>query len=169
MGRRVGLRARQVLTAVAVVLVGLVGAEVWYLSSGPSAAEGRPVVLGDLEARAVVDEAAQSLTEITSTSFHNYDDQVAEATTLMTPEFAKTYRAATDSLRPTFMDRRREIAAQVVASGVVRATDDQVQALVFLDSRLSEQGSEPLTLPYRTLVTMTRSGHDWLVSDIETK
>jgi Mce-associated membrane protein len=169
MGRRVGLRARQVLTTVAVVLLGLVGAEVWYLNAGPSAAEGRPVVLGDLEARAVVDEAAQSLTEITSTSFHNYDDQVEQATTLMTPEFAQTYRAAAESLRPTFLDRQREIAAQVVASGVVRATDDQVQALVFLDSRLSERGSEPLTLPYRTLVTMTRSGHDWLVSDIETK
>jgi Mce-associated membrane protein len=165
-----GRRGRQVLAAVVVVLVGLVGAEVWYLSSGPSASsEGRPVVIGDLEARAIVDEAAQSLTEITSTSFHNYDDQVSQATTLMSPEFAERYRATADSLRPTFMDRRREIAAQVVASGVVRATDNQVQALVFLDSRISERGSEPVTLPYRTLVTMTRSGHDWLVSEIETK
>ena len=170
MGRVIGQRARQVLTVVAVVLAGLVGAEAWYVNAGSSSAStGRPVVLGDLEARAVVDEAAQSLTEITSTSFHNYDDQVAQATTLMTPEFAETYRTTADSLRPTFMDREREIAAQVVASGVVRATDDQVQALVFLDSRLSERGSEPVTLPYRTLVTMTRSGHDWLVSDIETK
>ncbi len=165
-----GLRARRVLTVVVVVLTGLFGAEVWYLNSGPSTvSESRPVVLGDLEARAVVDEAAQALTEITSTSFHNYDEQVAQAATLMTGEFAERYRAAADSLRSTFMDRRREIAAQVVASAVVRATSNRVQALVFLDSRLSERGSEPVTLPYRTLVTMTRSGHDWLVSEIETK
>ena len=163
-------RGRRVLAVVVLVLVGLVGAELWYLNAGPSSASAeRPVVVGDLEARAVVDEAAQSLTEITSTSFHNYDDQVTQATTLMTPEFAERYRATTDSLRPTFMDRRREIAAQVVASAVVRATSNQVQALVFLDSRLSERGSAPVTLPYRTLVTMTRSGHDWLVSEIETK
>ncbi len=155
---------------VALVLAGLVGGEVWYLSAGPSeASESRPVVLGDLEARAIVDEAAQSLTEITSTSYRNYDEQVAQATTLMTPAFAEVYRATADSLRPTFMDRRREIAAQVVSSAVVRATSNQVQALVFLNSQLSERGSEPVTLPYRTLVTMTRSGHDWLVSSIETK
>jgi hypothetical protein len=155
---------------VALALAGLVGAEVWYVSAGPSeASASRPVVLGDLEARAVVDEAAQSLTEITSTSYRNYDEQVAQATTLMTPAFAEVYRATADSLRPTFMDRKREIAAQVVASAVVRATGNQVQALVFLDSRLSERGSEPVVLPYRTLVTLTRSGHDWLVSSIETK
>jgi Mce-associated membrane protein len=159
-----------VLAVVALLLAAVIVAEIWYLAVGPSAsAEHRPVVLGDLEARSIVDEAAQSLTEITSTSFHNYDDQVTQATTLMTPEFAEQYRATAESLRATFMDREREIAAQVVASAVVRATSQQVQALVFLDSRLSEHGSAPVTLPYRTLVTMTRSGHDWLVSDIETQ
>ena len=164
------LLGRRVLAVVALVLAGVVGVEVWYLAvEPPASAEHRPVVLGDLEARAVVDEAAQSLTEITSTSFHNYDDQVTQATTLMTPEYAESYRATAESLRATFMDRQREIAAQVVASAVVRATSQQVQALVFLDSRLSERGSAPITLPYRTLVTMTRSGHDWLVSDIETQ
>lgn len=163
-------RGRQVLVVVALVLLGVLGAEVWYLAAGPSeASEARPVVLGDLEARAIVDEAAQSLTEITSTSYRNYDEQVAQATTLMTPSFAEIYRATAESLRPTFMDRKREIAAQVVASAVVRATSKQVQALVFLNSRLSERGSDPLVLPYRTLVTLTRSGHDWLVSSIETK
>ena len=163
-------RGRRVLAVLAALLVVLVLAEIGYLAVDPSAsAEQRPVVLGDLEARSVVDEAAQSLTEITSTSYQNYDEQVAQATTLMTPEFAEHYRTTAESLRPTFMDRKREIAAQVVASAVVRATDQQVQALVFLDSQLSEDGSEPVVLPYRTLVTMTRSGHDWLVSSIETQ
>jgi Mce-associated membrane protein len=158
-----------VLAVAAVVLLALVGAELWYLAAGPSESDARPVVLGDLEARAVVDEAAQSLTEIASTSYRNYDAQVAQATTLMTPDFAETYRASADSLRDTFSKREREIAAEVVASGVVRATSDQVQALVFLDSHLTEKGGQEVTLPYRTLVTMTRSGHDWLVSGIETK
>lgn len=163
-------RSGRVLGVVALALAAVVVAEVWYLAIKPSAsAQHRPVVLGDLEARSVVDAAAQSLTEITSTSFHNYDDQVTQATTLMTPEYAESYRATAESLRPTFMDRQREIAAQVVASAVVRATSQRVEALVFLDSQVSERGSAPVTLPYRTLVTMTRSGHDWLVSDIETR
>ena len=126
-------------------------------------------MVGDLAARSVVDAAAQDLTEITSTSYQNYDEQVDHATTLMTPELAAQYRATAVSLAPTFADRRREIAAQVVSSAVVRASDEQVQALVFLDSQISERGRDPVVLPYRTLVTMTRTGHGWLVSDIETR
>ena len=135
----------------------------------PDAGDDRPVVVGDLAARSVVDAAAQDLTEITSTSYQNYDEQVDHATTLMTPEFAAKYRATAASLAPTFADRRREIAAQVVASAVVRATGQEVEALVFLDSQISERGRDPVLLPYRTLVTMTKTDHGWLVSDIETR
>ena len=107
-------------------------------------------MVGDLAARSVVDAAAQDLTEITSTSFRNYDEQVEQATTLMTPEFARQYRATAASLAPTFADRRREIAAQVVASAVVRATDQQVQALVFLDSQLqrARRAADPAAIPH---------------------
>ena len=161
---------RRVLAVVALVLLGLAGFEVWYLlGGGPDAGEDRPVVVGDLAARSVVDAAAQDITQIASTSYRNYDEQVEQATTLMTPEFADQYRATAASLAPTFAKQRREIAAQVVSSAVVRATDQQVQALVFLDSQVSERGSEPVTLPYRTLVTMTKTGHGWLVSNIETR
>ena len=127
------------------------------------------MVVGDLVARSVVDAAAQDLTQITSTSYRNYDEQVAQATTVMTPEFAATYRATAAALAPTFQERKREIAAQVVSSAVVRATDQQVQALVYLDSLVSERGGEPVRLPYRTLVTMTKTGHGWLVSNVETR
>jgi Mce-associated membrane protein len=164
----VGGRPRPVLVGLALVLATGIAGEAWYLASGPSA-DDRPVVVGDLAARAVVDAAAQDVTEIASTSYHNYDEQVAQATTLMTPAFAESYRTTAESLRATFLDRRREIAAQVVASAVVRATSNEVQALVFLDSDISEEGGTPVTLPYRTLVTMTRTDHGWLVSGIETR
>jgi Mce-associated membrane protein len=154
----------------ALVLVGVAGFEAFYLlGGGPDAGDDQPVVVGDLAARSVVDAAAQNLTEIASTSYRNYDEQVDQATTLMTSEFATQYRATAISLAPTFAEQRREIAAQVVASAVVRATDQQVQALVFLDSDVSERGGAPVRLPYRTLVTMTRTDHGWLVSDIETR
>jgi Mce-associated membrane protein len=161
---------RRVLAVVALVLLGIAGFETFYLlRGGPDADADRPVVVGDLAARSVVDAATQDLTQIASTSYRNYDEQVDQAATLMTPEFATQYRATAASLAPTFAEQRREIAAQVVASAVVRATDQQVQALVFLDSQVSERGGEPVRLPYRTLVTMTKTGHGWLVSDIETR
>jgi hypothetical protein len=161
---------RRVLMVVALVFLAVLGFEAYYLVGGePNADADRPVVVGDLAARSVVDAAAQDLTQIASTSYRNYDEQVEQATTLMTPEFATQYRATAASLAPTFAERRREIAAQVVATAVVRATDREVQALVFLDSQVSERGGEPVLLPYRTLVTMTKTGHGWLVSDIETR
>ena len=157
------------MVGLALVLAAAVAGEGWYLAAGPSAADDRPVAVGDLAARAVVDAAAQDVTEIASTSYRNYDEQVSQATTLMTPAFAASYRATAQSLRPTFLDRRREIAAKVVASAVVRATSHEVQALVFLDSQVSEEGGSPVTVPYRTLVTMTATDHGWLVSGIETR
>ncbi len=161
---------RSVPRGLALALLAVLGGEIAYLVAGePQASEERPVVVGDLTARSVVDAAAQDLTEITSTSYRNYDDQVDQATTLMTPEFAEQYRVTAASLAQTFQERQREIAAQVVASAVVRATEDEVQALVFLDSEVSERGGRPVFLPYRTLVTMTRAGHGWLVSDIQTQ
>ena len=160
---------RGVLVWLVVALVVVGAAEVWYVVAGPSPGGDRPVVVGDLVARAAVDAAAQDLTEIASTSYRNYDDQVDQATTLMTPSYAEQYRVTAASLRDTFQQGQREVAAQVVASAVVTATDQQVRALVFLDSQVSEHGKAAVLLPYRTLVTMTRSGHGWLVSGIETR
>jgi Mce-associated membrane protein len=160
----------RLLRVVALVLLAVLGVEAYYLLAGTAQPDDdRPVVVGDLTARSVVDAAAQDITEIASTSYRNYDEQVAQATSLMTPEFATEYRATAASLAPTFEQREREIAAQVVASAVVRAGDHEVQALVFLDTEVSEQGGEPVRLPYRTLVTMTKVDHGWLVSDIQTQ
>ena len=116
------------LGALATALVLLACGEVWYLGNAPTAAtDERPVVLGDLATRAAVDAAAQDLTEIVSTSYRNYDEQV------------------------------------------VQATPERVQALLFLDQQVSEDGRAPVRVPYRTLVTMTHTAHGWLVSDIQTR
>ncbi len=158
------------LGGLATALVLLAGAEVWYLGNAPAAAtDERPVVLGDLATRAAVDAAAQDLTEIVSTSYRNYDEQVTQATTLMTPEYAEAYRHTAADLRAAFVDARQETAAEVVMSGVVTATPERVEALLFLDQQVSRDGGAPVSVPYRTLVTMTHTAHGWLVSGIETR
>ncbi len=162
--------AHVALGALATALLLLACGEVWYLGNTPAAAtDERPVVLGDLATRAAVDAAAQDLTEIVSTSYRNYDEQVTQATTLMTPEYAEAYRTTAAALRPEFQATHRETAAEVVVSGVVRAAPGQVQALLFLDQQVSEDGKAPVRVPYRTLVTMTHTAHGWLVSGIETR
>ena len=87
----------------------------------------------------------------------------------MTPEYAEAYRGTAAALRSEFQAARRETAAEVVVSGVVQATPERVQALLFLDQQVSEGGRAPVRVPYRTLVTMTHTAHGWLVSGIETR
>jgi Mce-associated membrane protein len=162
--------AHLALGFVATALLLLACGEAWYLTHAPAeATDQRPVVLGDLATRAAVDAAAQDLTEIVSTSYRNYDEQVAQATTLMTPEYAETYRQTTADLRAAFVDARQETTAEVVLSGVVTATPERVEALLFLDQQVSRDGQPPVRVPYRTLVTMTHTEHGWLVSGIETR
>ncbi len=57
----------------------------------------------------------------------------------------------------------------VVAQGVVRADQEQVQALVFLNMFITKNGKEPVFTPYRVLVTVVNTDQGWLVSDLETK
>ena len=61
------------------------------------------------------------------------------------------------------------MTAAVTQQGVVTASDQQVQALVFLDQTVAKNGAGPTLTPYRALVTVVRDGDKWLVSAIDTK
>ena len=126
--------------------------------AGRRPAEDRPVVVGDLAARSVVDAAAQDITEIASTSYRNYDEQVEQATTLMTPEFAarvprhgrlaRPRRSPSSVARSPHRSSRRPWCARPTSRS---------RRWCSSTPRSSERGGEPVTLPYRTLVTMTRA------------
>jgi Mce-associated membrane protein len=64
---------------------------------------------------------------------------------------------------------RAVTSTRVVGSGVVRADDDEVQALVFLDQRTRENGGAPTFTARRALVTMVRSDGGWLVGNVQTR
>ena len=57
----------------------------------------------------------------------------------------------------------------MVASGIVRSGEDRVQVLVFVN-RPTTRADRPSTELYRDQVVMTmeRSGDDWLVDDMDT-
>ena len=127
-------------------------------SAAPSSpAPTAPSCVGDLAARSVVDAAAQDLTA-------DHLDQL--------PELRRAGRRGghpdDTGVRRALPRHRRLPAPRPSWTAGARSPprssrrrwcgrpSNQVQALVFLDSRLSERGAEPVTLPYRTLVTMTR-------------
>jgi Mce-associated membrane protein len=87
----------------------------------------------------------------------------------MTDSFAAEYRKTVGDIRGDFVEAKTELTVKVVAAGVVRASSQQVQALLFLNQYVQKQGKDTAFTPYRALVTVVHTEHGWLVSDIETQ
>jgi Mce-associated membrane protein len=57
----------------------------------------------------------------------------------------------------------------VVASGIVRSGEDRVQVLVFVNRpTLRKDKTEPEVFRDQVVLTMAKSGDQWLVDDMET-
>jgi Mce-associated membrane protein len=159
------------LGVAALVLAAVTGAEGWYLWGSPSPTPDaqRPVVVGDVDAQAAVDAAATDVAAIFSTPWRHYDAHLARVTTLMTHEMAARYRRSSGPVRDHVVSSRTDTTTRVAASGVVRASDDEVLALLFLDQRTSARGVPPAYAARRALVTMVRTDAGWLVDNVQTR
>lgn len=167
-------RTTWILVAVIAVLAAVGIGELVYLTRDPSptVSAARPVVTGELSHRAAVEAAARSTEQILSTSYQDYDGQVAQASEKMTDTFAKEYQETSDGIKDEFIAQRTKLQVKAVAQGVVQASPVQVQALLFLNQYVEKvQDGEPKTAfaQYRALVTVVQTDQGWLVSSIETQ
>jgi Mce-associated membrane protein len=127
------------------------------------------VVVGDIDARTAVDVAATDAAAIFSTTWRRYDAHVARATSLMTSAMAQRYQSTAVPVRAKVIGSHTTTTTRVAASGVVRASDDQVLALLFLDQRTTSGDGPPSYDARRALVTMVRSDRGWLVDNVQTR
>ncbi len=157
--------------AAIVLLIGVAVAEGWYLwlREEPTVSASRPVVTGEIAHRAAVEAAAQSTSEILSYGYQDFDAQVDQATSKMTDSFAEQFRDTAADIEADFVAAKREQQFKVVASSVVRASSEQVEALLFLNQFVTENGEGTDVTPYRALVTVVHTDQGWLVSNIETR
>jgi Mce-associated membrane protein len=128
-----------------------------------------PVRIAGDDARVAVAAAATAAHTIVATSYKDYDAQVEEAAELMTPAFAEEYRQTAGDVGAAIVESKAEVQVQIVAQGVVRADQEEVQALVFLNQLVTKAGKNPVYTAYRALVTVVNTDQGWLVSDLETK
>jgi Mce-associated membrane protein len=163
-------RTTAVLAASSLVLATLVAGEAWYLwgVSEPTPSATRPVVISDIEAQSVVETAAQDAAAIFTVSWQDYDGHLDRATALMTDEFGAAYRTTAAPVRARVVSSRTRTTTRVASSGVVRASPDQVQALLFLDQRVVAGTGPPSYNARRALVTMVRTDRGWLVGNVQT-
>ena len=163
-------RATGVLGACALLLGTVVAGEAWYLwgVSGPTPTATRPVVTGDIGARSAVETAAQDAATIFTTSWKTYDAHLDRASRLMTDTFAAAYRRTASPVREHVVSTHTRTTTRVASAGVVRASADEVVALLFLDQRVVAGGGAPTFNARRALVTMVRTDRGWLVGNVQT-
>lgn len=168
------LRTTWALVAVIVVLAIVSAAEIGWLvtRADPVVSASRPIVAGEVTHRAATDAAQRDIVEILTYSYQDFDSRIAKATSLMTPAFAKQFRATAEDVRADFVANRTQQLVKVRGTSVVRASDTQVQALLFLDQYVTKKGDKTAAgtdyTPFRALVTMVRTDHGWLVDNINT-
>jgi Mce-associated membrane protein len=134
--------------------------------------DGRPVQPTQLAWQEGVEAAAKAAQKVIGRTFQKYDEEVEEATGLMTPDFAEEYRQTTGDVREEFVARKTTVEVRVVGQGVVRANDTELQALLFIDSYVIRgRGDDARTTrtPYRAVFTMVNTDAGWLVDGIDTQ
>ncbi|WP_134738996.1 hypothetical protein [Nocardioides sp. 503] len=163
-------RATSLLVAVIVLLAAVASAEAWYLwgDDDPVVSTGRPVVVGQVTAASAVDVAATSAKEISQWSYETYDEDTEADAALMTEEFASRFRKTKTDARERVLAAKTAVTAEVAMQGVVRASPEQVVALVYLDQSSTTDGKDSKFSQYMILVTVVRTGSGWLVSKMET-
>jgi Mce-associated membrane protein len=167
----VSRRTTVALGSGALALAAVVAGEAWYLwgTSDPTPSAARPVVVGDIDAQSVVDVAATDAATIFTTRWRTYDGHLAQVTSLMTDDMAQRYRTTAEPVRAKLVASRTDTTTRVAARGVVRATSNEVLALLFLDQRTTTDGGPPSYASRRALVTMVHTDRGWLVANVQTR
>ncbi len=120
------------------------------------------------DSRAAALEAAREFAVLVTT----YDPKTLDASfeavlDSSTGDFHDQYAMASDSLRDTIVEVNGSAKGEVIAAGISKASDDQVEIVVFLDQTVANRLlDEPRVDRSRMSVVMERSGDRWQVSEM---
>ena len=157
--RRSGL---PVLVAVALVVALAVTAGLLVLRAGGEdrVEQARTAALAAGERHAVT---------LLSYDHRHLDRDFERAAAVLTGSFADDYAQTTQKVvRPTAEQVKAVVTAEVVSSSVVRASENRVVLLLFVDqTTTSTRLDGPKVDLNRVRMTLTRSGGQWLVSGVD--
>ena len=150
------------LAGLGVLAAGLVVATAWTWTQGAAAGD-------DSAARAAQVAAERAVVPVLSYDYESLEADQREAQALMTGGYREEYDKLFTVLEDNAPQTQTKVSASVVASGVVRASDDRVQVLVFVDRPTTNKlNAEPVVYKDQVTVSMQRVDGDWLVDDLIT-
>ena len=149
------------LAGLGVLAAGLLVATAWMWTSGDSG--------DDSAARDAQVAAERAVVPVLSYDYEHLEADQEAAQALMTGKYREEYDKLFAVLEENAPQTQTKVTASVIASGIVRATDDRVQVLVFVDRPTTNKlNAEPVVYKDQVTLSMQRVDGRWLVDDLIT-
>jgi Mce-associated membrane protein len=150
-----------------VLLAGLVAVAL-LLTAGLLAARARSEDRVEQARTAALAAAESHAVDLLSYDYRHLDRDFARAGRALTGSFADDYATTTETVvRPTALEVKAVVTAEVAASSVVRAAQNKVVVLLFVNQTTTSTRVEgPKVDLNRVRLTLTRVDGEWLVSKV---
>lgn len=120
-------------------------------------------------ARAAQTAAEQAIVPVLSYDYETLEADQQRARSYLTSDYREDYDQLFGVISDNAPSTKTTVSAEVIASGIVRAAQDRVQVLVFVDRPTTNKVTpEPVVYKDQVTVTMEKVGEDWLVDDLLT-
>ena len=150
------------LAGLGVLAAGLLAATAWMWTSADPAEAGSA-------ARDAQVAAERAVVPVLSYDYEHLDADQDAATALMTGSYKREYDKLFAVLQDNAPQTRTKVTADVISSGIVRASDDRVQVLVFVDRPTTNKlSAEPVVYKDQVTLSMQLVDGVWLVDDLIT-
>jgi Mce-associated membrane protein len=114
-------------------------------------------------------QAASTLTQkVLSYNWQTLDQDMKSTEAVLAPNFRKQYAKTMSGVRQQTLKNQVKLTASVVAASIVSATDEKVEALVFVNQITTAKNAGGQRLDQnRVLVTLGRHGGEWRVTKMD--
>jgi Mce-associated membrane protein len=114
-------------------------------------------------------QAASTLTQkVLSYNWQTLDEDVKSTEAVLAPTFRKEYAKTMAGVREQTVKNQVKLTASVAAASIVSATEDKVEALVFVNQVTTAKDAQGQRLDQnRVLVTLGRDGEEWRVTKMD--
>ena len=150
------------LAGLAIVAAGLVAATLWMWMARDDGGS-------DSAARDAQVAAERAVVPVLSYDYEHLAADQKAAQALMTGKYREDYDKLFTVLEENAPQTQTKVTASVIASGIVRASDERVQVLVFVDRPTTNKlSADPVVYKDQVTLSMQLVDGEWLVDDLVT-
>jgi len=152
------------LAGLAIVAAGLVVVTIWMWTARDAGGSDDTSAARDAQVA-----AERAVVPVLSFDYERLEEDQRAAQALMTGNYREEYDKLFTVLEDNAPQTRTKVSATVIASGIVRAAEQRVQVLVFVDRPTTNRlSAEPVVYKDQVTMSMQLVDGEWLVDDLVT-